>query len=108
MNILRLAVRIVTTRAGRHVAPLPGGTGSSGDYSIMTPGDAILSAQEVKEDLPRPTDGRIMVELEEAIRQLRVVRPDASVAGALRQITLSHPADRELLEIALRKVALPD
>jgi hypothetical protein len=51
LNILRLAVRIVTTRAGRLVAPLPGGTGSSGDYSIMTPGDAILSAQEVKEDL---------------------------------------------------------
>jgi len=47
-----------------------------------------LSAQEVKEDLPKPTDGRIM--------------------GSLRQTTLSRPADRELLEIALRKVELPD
>jgi hypothetical protein len=74
----------------------------------MTPGNATVSAQEVKEDLPKPTDGRIMVELEEAIRQLRVARPDASVAGALRQITLFRPADRELLEIARRKVALPD
>jgi len=53
-----------------------------------------LSAQEVKEDLPKPTDGRIMVELEEAIRQLRVVRSDASVAGSLRQITLCRPPAR--------------
>jgi len=30
---------------------MPSGTGSSGDDNIMTPGDAILSAQEVKEDL---------------------------------------------------------
>jgi hypothetical protein len=88
---LRAAVQIVTN--GRHVAPMPGGTqpSSSGDYSILTPGDAILSAQEVKEDLPKPMDGRIMVELAEAIRQLRVVRPDASIADALRQITLSRP-----------------
>ncbi|HYR67192.1 MAG TPA: hypothetical protein VEP47_13720 [Reyranella sp.] len=108
MSILRAAVQIVTS--GRRVAPMPSGAqpGSSGDYSILTPANATLSAQEVKEDLPKPTDGRIMVELEEAIRQLRVVRPDASVAGALCQITLSRPADRELLEIALRKVGLPD
>ncbi len=51
MNILRVAVQIVTTRPGRRVAPMPSGTGSSGDCNIMTPGDAILSAQEVKEDL---------------------------------------------------------
>jgi len=55
LSILRLAVRIVTTRAGRRVAPMPSGTGSSGDYNIMTPGDAILSAQEVKEDLQGKT-----------------------------------------------------
>jgi len=69
---------------------MPSGTqpGSSSDYSILTPGNATLSAQEVKEDLPKPTDGRIM--------------------GSLRQTTLSRPADRELLEIALRKVELPD
>jgi hypothetical protein len=40
------------------VAPMPCGTqpGSSRDESIMTPGDATLRAQEVKEDLPKPTD----------------------------------------------------
>jgi len=51
LNIRRLAVQIVTTRPGRRVAPVPSGTGSSGDCNIMTRGDAILSAQEVKEDL---------------------------------------------------------
>jgi hypothetical protein len=30
---------------------MPSGNGSSGDDNVMTPGDAILSAQEVKEDL---------------------------------------------------------
>jgi hypothetical protein len=66
---MRMRVQIVTN--GRRVAPIPSGTqpDSSGDYDISTPGDATLSAQEVKEDLPTPTDGRIMVELKEAIRQ---------------------------------------
>jgi hypothetical protein len=63
LSIRRLAVQIVTTRPGRRVAPMPGGTqpDSSRDDSIMTPGDATLGAQEVKEDLPKPTDGRIMI-----------------------------------------------
>jgi hypothetical protein len=84
LSILRLRVRVQIVTNGRRVAPMPSGTqpGLSGDYAILTPGNATLSAQEVKEDLPRPTDGRIMVELEEAIRQLLVVRSDASVAGA--------------------------
>ena len=63
LSIRRLAVQIVTTRPGRRVAPMPGGTqpDSSRDDSIMTPGDATLGAQEVKEDLPKPADRRIMI-----------------------------------------------
>jgi hypothetical protein len=63
LGIRRLAVQIVTTRPGRRVAPMPCGTqpGSSRDESIMTPGDATLRAPEVKEDLPKLTDRRIMI-----------------------------------------------
>jgi hypothetical protein len=42
---------------------MPCGTqpGSSRDESIMTPGDATLRAQEVKEDLPKQADRRIVI-----------------------------------------------
>jgi hypothetical protein len=63
LSIRRLTVQIVATRPGRRVAPMPSGAqqGSSRDDSIMTPGDATLRAQEVKEDIPKPTDRRIMI-----------------------------------------------
>ena len=43
--------------------------GSTGDYGISTPGNATFSGQEVKEDLPKPLDGRVMVERSAATRE---------------------------------------
>ena len=83
-------MQIVTTRPGRRVAPMPSGTkpDSSRDDSIMTPGDATLGAQEVKEDLPKPADRRIMI----------CARLRASAASQ------SYGADATILAAAARAV----
>ena len=103
MGIRRLAVRIVTTRPGRRVAPMPSGTGSSGDDNIVTPGDAILSAQEVKEDLqgrtsePRATHRAWLFAGSDRCGQHAALLCDVDLQAWLADVlarTAAHPANR--------------
>jgi hypothetical protein len=98
LSILRLAVQIVTTRPGGRVAPTPSGTGSNGDDDIMTPGDAILSAQEVKEDLQGRTSEPRATHKAWLFRRLRSLRSERCAAlqpdrHCKAQRHLSNPAE---------------